>query len=121
MATAEDRLATLLQSVLADGAHGLTLRSGQLPIVYSDKESTGPAEGAAPSADEVSGLLRQLIDSRQMREMRDGGTITFMHTLESGVQLLGRARQEGAEIHLELRRMIGQQIDPPNPRLRSGR
>ncbi len=113
MSTGDFDLAALVRRLLADGAYGLTLRTGEFPVVHSDKGSHS-IEGACPTPEDVLSLLRQITDSRQMRELREHGVVSFMHTCGSGVRLLGGVRIEWDEIRVELRRMTGQQDGAAN-------
>lgn len=97
-------LKELLKTVLAEGAYGLTVRTGELPVIHYAKGSQ-LIEGTYPTHEEVSSLLQELVLSREMRQFREQGVVHFTQTLDGHVRLLGGARKEKDEIHLELRRM----------------
>jgi hypothetical protein len=107
MSSAEHDLTVLLRKLLADGAYGLTLRTGDHPVVHSDKGSH-TIEGTSPTSEEILSLVRRITESRHMRELRERGVVSFMHTFDSHVHLLGSARMEKDQVRLELRRMTGQ-------------
>jgi len=97
-------LKDLLRTFLADGALGLTLRTGEHPVVYFAKERRS-IEGTCPTHEDVAPLLRRLMKSREIRLFRERGVVHFKHTFEGHVELLGGARIEKDAIHVELRRM----------------
>ena len=116
MTSNENDLIALLRRVLADGAYGLTLRGGKLPVLHSEMGSHS-IEGISPTPEDVLLFLRQVSKSREMRELRERGVVSFMHTLETGIRLLVGARMEKDTICVELRRMTGQQSDGANVEL----
>ncbi len=107
MSSPEHDLTALLRKLLAEGAYGLTLRTGEHPVIHSDKGSH-LIEGTCPTSEDILSLVRRITKSRHMRELRERGVVSFMHTFESHFQLLGGARMEKDQIRLELRRMTGQ-------------
>ena len=48
-----------------------------------------------------------MMGSRGVREFRANGVTRFMVPLDDGVRLVGAARQESDDIHVEIRRMAG--------------
>src|SRR5262245_24308055 len=98
-------LKDLLRNVIADGDFGLTLRTGEVTIVHT---AQGPKrlEAIFPTHQEISELLRQLTGSRGVREFRNEGITRFMVPFENRVGLVGAARMEKDEIHVEVRRMV---------------
>ena len=99
-------LRELLKTVVADGAFGITLRTGE-PTVVHTAEGPKRLEGAQPAREEITDFLRQLTGSRGVREFRDKGVTRFMVPFEGGVRLVGSARVEKEDIHVEIRRMAG--------------
>jgi hypothetical protein len=99
-----DNLRELLRTVVADGGFGMTLRTGETTVVHT---AQGPKrlETALPTHEEVAAFLRWLTGSRGVREFRDSGVTRFMVPFEGGVRLVGAARLEKDDIHLEIRRM----------------
>jgi hypothetical protein len=55
-------LKELLRTVIADGEFGLTLRSGEPPVVHTPTGSRR-IEGTEPTADEIEAFLRQRLHS----------------------------------------------------------
>lgn len=104
MPTVAQDLKELLRTVLAEGAYGLTVRTGELPIIHYAK-GPQPVQGPYPTQEDVTSLLRQLMPSREMRQFRERGVVHFTKIFEGHVRLVGGARKEKDEIHVELRRM----------------
>ena len=105
MSEASD-LKELLRDVIANGDFGLTLRTGEVTVAHTVQ---GPKrlEGVLPTHEEIAAFLRQLAGSRGVREFRNSGVTRFMVPFESGVRLVGAARLEKDDIHVEIRRMAG--------------
>lgn len=99
-------LKELLTNAIADGDFGLTLRTGEVTVVHTRQ---GPKwlEAVIPTHEEIAAFLRQLTGSRGVREFRDNGVTRFMVPFESGIRLVGAARLEKDDIHVEIRRMAG--------------
>jgi len=99
-------LKELLRTVIADGEFGVTLRTGELPVVHT---ATGrrTVEGKHPTHEEIADFLRQLMGSRGVREFREHGVTRFMLPFDGGTRLVGAARLENNDIHVEIRRMVG--------------
>ena len=105
MDVAQD-LSELLRNVVADGDYGMTVRTGEPLVVHTTK---GPRSVETPHTthEEVVAFLRQLIGSRGGQELRANGVTRFMVPFDGGVRLVGAARQENEDIHVEIRRMAG--------------
>lgn len=103
-------LKELLRQVMANGDYGLTLRTGEVTVVHTVQ---GPKrlEGVIPTHADIEAFLRQLTGSRGVRELRNGGVTRFMVPFESGVRLVGAARLEQDDIHVEIRRMAEKSIE----------
>src|SRR5215470_5367120 len=99
-------LRELLRNVLADGDFGMTLRTGETTVVHTAK-GPKPLVAVLPSHEDIANFLRQLTGSRGVREFRDNGVTRFMVPFEGGVRLVGAARLEMDDIHVEIRRMAG--------------
>jgi Tfp pilus assembly pilus retraction ATPase PilT len=97
-------LRKLLETSLAKGAWGMSLRSGQPPVVYFARNQK-LEEGEQLTPDEVTSLLRELMNSREVRRFREDGKIYFKRAFEGGAEILGAAKAEKAGIRVELRRM----------------
>lgn len=97
-------LQEILRSAIADGAIGLTLRTGEQTVIYFAKGQRS-IEETCPTNEDVNSLLRQLMKTRERRQFRERGVVHFKHAFESRVQLLCGARMEKDDIHVELRRM----------------
>ena len=102
----EQDLRELLRNVVADGDYGMTVRTGEPLVVHTTK---GPRSVETPhlTHEEVVAFLRQLMGSRGVREFRANGVTRFMVPFDGGVRLVGAARQENDDIHVEIRRMAG--------------
>ncbi len=99
-------LKSLLAKVVADGDFGVTLRTGEPALVHS-RRGARTVEGAAPGPEEIMVFLRQIIGSRGVRELREHGVTRFMVPFGDEVRLVGAARLETDDIHVEIRRMVG--------------
>lgn len=94
----------LLRTVVADGDFGVTLRTGELTVVHT-RTGRRTVEGAHPTHEEITVLLRRLMGSRGVKEFRDRGVSRFIVPFDGGVRLVGAARLEKDDIHVEIRRM----------------
>ncbi len=99
-------LKDLLRNVVAEGDFGLTLRTGESTVVHT-KAGPKRLEGTNPTHEEITDFLRRVSGSRGMREFRNSGVTRFIVPFEGGVRLVGAARLEKDDIHVEIRRMIG--------------
>jgi hypothetical protein len=99
-------LKELLRNVIAEGDFGLTLRTREVTVVHTVH---GPKrlETVFPTHEEITVFLRQLTGSRGVREFRYSGVTRFMVPFAGGVRLVGAARLEKDDIHVEIRRMAG--------------
>jgi hypothetical protein len=99
-------LRELLRNVVACGDFGMTLRTGEPAVVHT---MAGPKQlgEMLPTHDEITGFLRHLTGSRAVREFRHSGVTRFMVPFEGGIRLVGAARLEKDDIHVEIRRMVG--------------
>ena len=100
----------LLGDVIAEGGFGMTLRTGETTVVHTP---SGPKrlKAVLPTHEEITAFLRRLAGSRGVRELRTNGVTRFMVPFQTGIRLVGAARLEKDDIHVELRRMAGK---PPN-------
>lgn len=68
----------LLYLLLSDGADGLKLVVGQPPVITLEREKI-TLEGPPISTEEGEQFFRSISDSRQMRELRERGSIEFIY------------------------------------------
>ena len=99
-------LKDLLRAVIADGDFGMTLRTGE-PTVVHTRTGRRTIEGAQPTHEEITSFLRRLMGSRGVREFRDHGVTRFLVPFDGGIRLVGAAKLEKDDIHVEIRRMVG--------------
>jgi Tfp pilus assembly ATPase PilU len=99
-------LKELLRTIVADGDFGVTLRTGE-PTVVHTRTGRRMIEGVHPTHEEITTFLRRLMGSRGVREFRDHGVTRFMVPFDDGVRLVGAARLEKDDIHVEIRRIVG--------------
>jgi Tfp pilus assembly pilus retraction ATPase PilT len=97
-------LTELLRTALANGAVGFTLQTGRHPLIYSAK-GVQTYDTQSSTSEDIEELLRQLMTSREMRQFRAQGTIQFKSLFERHVSLHGKAKIEGDDIHVELRKI----------------
>src|SRR4051812_16958128 len=91
----------LLYLVHSDGAEALRLHVGQPPVVVLDGEQQ-PIAGPAISMDEAAQLLQSITDTRQRRELREHGGVTFIYQFRKRASFVIHARLEGENICLDI-------------------
>ena len=94
----------VLRRALGGGALGMTLRTGERTVTYFEKGRRS-IEETCPTYEDVSALLQHLMTSRERRLFRERGVVHFKRAFAEGIELLGGARMEKDDIHVELRRM----------------
>ena len=97
-------LAEILRTALSKGAVGFTFRSGLHPVIYSaiGVQTCGTQPSNLEAIDE---LLQQLMSSRERRQLRDTGVACFWCNIGKSHSFLGKAKIEGEELRLDLRKM----------------
>src|SRR5688572_21708141 len=105
-------LSELLRTAFANGAVGFTLRSGSHPVVYSDK-GVQTYDSRPSTSEDIEEILRQLMSSREMRQLRATGVVHFRSVFE-GISLLVGAKIDGDKIRVELRKIAAQPVAPAN-------
>ena len=95
----------LLREAFANGATGFTLRRGLCPLIYSAKGVQTYDDVKRTTEEELEVLLRQLMNSREMRQFRSKGEIHFKSVFEGRVPVVGDAKIEGYDVHVELRKI----------------
>jgi twitching motility protein PilT len=91
----------LLTMLTADKAKALQFRVGSPPLIVSDEEEH-PLQGPPISAEEVMELLRCMADSRQIRDLRHRGVISFIYTPRGRAPFVVRARLQGDSIEFDV-------------------
>ena len=99
-------LKDFFRNVIADGDFGMTLRTGE-PLVVHSRNGPRAVEQPYPTHDEITAFLRQLTGSRGVREFRTQGVTRFIVPFDGRVRLVGAARAENDDVHVEIRRMVG--------------
>lgn len=92
----------LLYLLHSDGADALRLQAGEPPMVIMDGEPQ-KLEGAALTAADLEDLFQSIADTRQRRELRERGSLEFLHRFRGRATFVIRARLENEIIHLEIR------------------
>lgn len=92
----------LLYLLHSDGADALRLQTGEPPMVIMDGEPQ-KLEGAALTAADLEDLFQSITDTRQRRELRERGSLEFLHRFRGRATFVIRARLENEIIHLEIR------------------
>jgi Tfp pilus assembly pilus retraction ATPase PilT len=95
----------LLSEAFANGATGFTLRDGLHPLIYSAKGVQTYDAAKCATYGDIEELLRELVNSREMRRFRSKGVIHFKSMFQGQVSLVGGAKLEGESIRVELRKM----------------
>jgi Tfp pilus assembly ATPase PilU len=94
----------LLKLVISERADKLSLYAGQAPVIHVGGQEHA-IEGPALTFANAMLLLRQLADTRQMREIHDRGIIGFVHTVPRTAKFRVQARLVRDEIQIELHRI----------------
>jgi Tfp pilus assembly ATPase PilU len=89
-----DHLLTLLT---AEKAKELRFRAGRPPVIVSENEQHS-LQGPPIAAEDVWRLLRSMANSRQMRDLRDRGAVSFVYTTRGRSPFLVRAKVEDDEV-----------------------
>jgi Tfp pilus assembly pilus retraction ATPase PilT len=97
-------LPELLKRALAGGAVGFTLRTGLHPVIYSAKGVQMYDNTQPTTSEDIEEILRQLLDSREMRQFRATGVVHFKCVFDR-VPLLGGTKTDGEEVRVELRKL----------------
>jgi Tfp pilus assembly ATPase PilU len=92
----------LLALVRSEQAEELRLRVGYPPVMVLRGEDH-PVEGPSLTAETADQLLRGIANTRQMRELRDSGSIDFIYTFRNASPFLVHAAIEDEIISLRLR------------------
>ena len=91
----------LLTLITTERARELRFRPGTPPVVVlADEPHT--LEGPPLAADGPEQLLRSIAGSRQMRELRERGAVTFIYTLAGSSPFLIRAMIENQNVVFEV-------------------
>ena len=85
-----DHLLTLLT---IEKARELQFRAGSPPVIVLEDEQHS-LQGPPITGEDVMRLLRSVATSRQMRDLRDHGTVQFIYTLPDRSPFLVRATIE---------------------------
>ena len=93
-----DHLLTLLTT---EKARELRFRAGSPPIIVLESEQH-PLQGPPITAEDLVRLLRSIATSRQMRALRECGTVQFVHTLPDRSPFLVRAKMEDTNVVFEV-------------------
>lgn len=93
-----DHLLTLLT---IEKAKELRFRAGAPPIIASEDEERS-LQGPPTTEEDVFNLLRTVASSRQMRDLRECGTIQFVYTTRGRTPFVVRAKIENEKITFEV-------------------
>ena len=97
-------LTDLVRTALASGAVGFTLRTGRHPVIHSTK-GVQTYDTQPSTSDDIEGILRQVMSSREMRQFRATGVVHFRSIFDGRIPLLGGTRIDGKEVRVELRKL----------------
>ena len=87
----------LLTLITTEQARELRFRAGAPPVVVLGEEPH-PMEGPPLTVNCAEQLLRSIANTRQMRELRERGAVTFIYSLRGSSPFLIRAALEGDSI-----------------------
>lgn len=94
-------LAHLLNLLTVERAKELHFRADSPPIMVFESERR-LLQGPPISSEEMIRLLRSLVTSRQMRELRERGRLQFVYTLPDRSPFVIRAEMESNRIFLTI-------------------
>jgi hypothetical protein len=94
----------LLEQALAAGAVQFRMHTGLHPLVFSLK-GVQTYDTQCVDYESIDALLRRLLTSRAMRELRTRRQIHFKSMFDGKIPLLGKAEIQGEDIHVELCKM----------------
>jgi twitching motility protein PilT len=104
MKNAGYEITDLLRLAVSEGADRLSLYVGQPPVIHVRGEEHA-VEGPAITFENVMSLLRQLADTRQMREIHNRGVVGFVYTVPRKAKFRVQARLVREELQIELHRV----------------
>jgi hypothetical protein len=91
----------LLILLAAEKAQALQFRAGSPPVMVSEDEKN-QLQGPPISGEDVLLLLRKMASSRQMRDLRECGSVQFLYTVRGRLPFLVRARMENENVVFEV-------------------
>lgn len=91
----------LLTLLTTEKAKELQFRAGNPPIMVSESEQRS-LQGPPITSDDVAQLLRSIATSRQMRDLRESGTVQFIYTNRGRSPFLVRAQIEGENLQFDV-------------------
>ncbi len=86
----------LLSLLTTEKARELVFRAGRPPLIILDREQH-PLQGPPITDDDLVFLLRCLATSREMRNLRENGTVQFVYTAPGRAPFVVRARLEDGQ------------------------
>jgi len=87
----------LLTMLTTEKAKELVFRAGSPPVIVSDREQHS-LQGPPTAGEDVMQLLRSLATSRQMRQLRERGTVEFVYTTRGRCPFMVRAKMEDENV-----------------------
>ena len=91
----------LLTLVVTERANGLSLHTGQPPVVHLKGEAH-PVEGPAITPENADAILRRLASTRQVREFREHASLEFTYTFHDSTQFRVQARMRNDQLRLDI-------------------
>ncbi len=93
-----DNLLTLISTVRA---RELRFRAGTPPVIVLEDEQH-PLEGPPITAEIAEHLLRSIANTRQMRELKERGAVTFVYNFRGTSPFLVSARLEEENVVFDI-------------------
>jgi Tfp pilus assembly ATPase PilU len=87
----------LLELLTIEKARELRFRGGRPPLMVLEDEQHS-LQGPSITDEEVMQLLRNLANSRQMRDLREQGKVAFVHTAVGRAPYVVRAQIENENV-----------------------
>jgi Tfp pilus assembly ATPase PilU len=91
----------LLHLLHSDGGDELRLHVGQPPMVVLEGEPQ-PVEGPAITAEDAKQLWQSIANTRQRRELRERGLVSFVHRFRNRASFVVAARMEGEHVGMDI-------------------
>jgi len=95
----------LLRLAISERAERLSLYVGQPPVVQVRGEERS-IEGPAVTLKNALSLLRQMADTRRMREIQKQGIVGFVYTVPRKAKFRIQARLVREEMQIEVHRVV---------------
>jgi Tfp pilus assembly pilus retraction ATPase PilT len=87
----------LLAMLTIGKAREMQFRAGRPPLMVSEREQH-TLQGPPITDEEVMRLLRTMANSRQMRDLRESGSVRFIYTIHGRLPFVVSAKMENQNV-----------------------